>query len=268
MKNAFLFICFFICSSFFVHAQTKQRELKNVLSLQMPDDPGARAASVAWHPKSERYYAPKSGNADYLMAIFDTDGNLVSPANIKTQFDIRGFWYSRKLKTFCANGYNDQGWVSYILDKNGYPSGTIPLVETMAQPDPQSVGSYNNKKNLVYFLDGSNVIVYNAANQKQTGTIRLFINQTSKPSEDKEKNSRPENINNSVVLYTGIKNAEFGLLDFINREIQLYNKKTGLITKKFSLPFDAPVNETLCFSYCNKIFWLFDMKTKTWKGYK
>ncbi len=258
------------------HAQ-KKTGLYETLSLVMPTDPGARGASVAWHPKLKRYYAPKSGNTEYSMAIFDAKGKLVSPPGLETQFDIRGFWYSPVLKTFCANGYGDNGWVSYELDKKGIPVSTNKLVDEMTQPDEQSVGTFDEKNNLVYFLEGQNVIIYDAETQKKKGKIRLYINkkadanqQAGDQGSDGSNSDRvtPENINNSTVVYTGIPKAEFALLDFEEKEIQLYDKNTGYITQELSLPVNAPAQEMLCFSYCNKMYWLFDMKTKTWKAYK
>ena len=271
MKYLFLFS--FLLITITANAQQKTR-LKEVISLVMPDDAGARAASLAWHPVLKRYYAPKSGNADYVMAIFDAKGKLVSPPELKTNFDIRGFWYNPKLKTFCANGYNDNGWITYTLDKKGIPVGINPICDSMCQPYPQSVGSFDVTKDLVYFLDGQQIVIYSSAGQLQQTKIRLHINYKNEAEEeaaaydDDEANETPENINNSVVVYTGMPKAEFALLDFSNKTIQLYDKRSGFLTKKLSLPANAPVNEMLCFSYCNNIFWLFDMKTKTWKGYK
>jgi hypothetical protein len=272
MKKWTLLTLFCIVISSIANAQ--QKTLTEVISLEMPDDNGARASSIAWHPDLKRYYAPKSGNAEHLMAIFDAKGKPVFPENTKTLFDIRGFWYSPKLKTFCANGYNDNGWVSYILDKNGVPIGIKHLVETMNQPGEQSVGSFDMVNNLVFFLKGQNVVIYNAANQKKTGTIRLHINYKNEKEESDDINDAddedktPDNINSTVVVFTGIPKAEFALLDFTNKEIQLYDKNTGYISQKLSLPADAPADEMLCFSYCNNLYWLFDINTKTWKGYK
>ena len=274
MKKLILLAFIFTALSAPAFSQAKQKGLTEVMSLQMPEGAGARCASIAWHPVLKRYYAPKSGNADHFMARFDAKGKLVSPEGLKTMFDIRGFWYSPKLKTFCANGYNDNGWISYVLDSRGVPTDINHLVESMNQPDAQSVGSFDAKNNLVYFLKGQNVLTYNAATQKKTGSLRLHINYKSEKEESDDINDvdnedeTPENINNSVVIYTGIPKAEFGLLDFTNKEIQLYDKATGYISQKFSLPDDAPADEMLCFSYCNGIYWLFSIDTKTWKGYK
>ena len=181
MKKFILFIIFLF--SLMLHIKAQQKSLSEVISLQMPEGSGARAASIAWHPLLKKYYAPKSGNADHLMAIFDASGKLVSPENLKTLFDVRGFWYSPKLKTFCSNGYDTNGWVSYVLDKKGIPVSIKQLVDSMVQPDAQSVGSFDAVNNLIYFLNGQYVLIYDAATQKEVGSIRLHINYKSEKEE-------------------------------------------------------------------------------------
>lgn len=272
MKKLLLSVLLFTGLATLTIAQ--DRTLSYVMTLKMPEGPGARCASIAWHPTLKRYYAPKSGNAQHLMGIFDAKGNLVSPDGLKTMFDIRGFWYNPKMKTFCANGYNDNGWMSYELDNRGVPTDYKMISSGMKQPNEQSVGSYDEKNNQVYFLDGQFVVAYDAATQTEKSRRQLYINQKDKDDtwgddyDTYDETITPENINGSTVLYTGIPKKEFALLDFKNKEIQLYSKATGYITQKLILPSDAPADEILCFSYCNNMFWLFDIDSKVWKAYK
>jgi len=243
-----------------------------VMHLQMPEGSGARASAIAWHPVYKRYYAPKSGNASFAMAIFDEKGNLISPEGLTAKFDVRGFWYNPKLKTFGANGYNDNGWVTYKLDNNGYPVDVVHDVEWMNQPDEHSVGSYDAKNNVVYFLKGQFVVTYNAANYEEIKSTRLHINsknQTDATNSQDEYDEAvtPENINNTTVQYTGIPKMEFALLDYKDKKIQLYDAKTGYMTKVLSLPHSAPAQDMLCFTYSNNKYWLYDMQDKSWYAY-
>ncbi len=251
----------------------QRSNMEEVMILQMPTDPGARASSVAWHPTLKRYYAPKSGNAVYSMGIFDPEGNLISPEGLQTNFDIRGFWYNPKLKTFCANGYNDDGWVTYKLDKDGIPADITHDVEYMAQPDVHSVGSFDAKNNYVYFLKGQNVIAYNASKFDEAKKIRLYINSKNKDAAELmdilySEDETPENVNYTTVIYTGIPKAEFALLNVEDKTIDFYDMTTGYITRISKLPSDAPAETMLCFSYANNIFWLFDLGNKMWHGYR
>ena len=74
--------------------------------------------------------------------------------------------------------------------------------------------------------------------------------------------------NSTTVIYTGIPKAELGLLNIEEKRIELYDMKTGYVTKKFSLPDDVAVYETLNFSYANGIYWFFNKELRIWKGYK
>jgi hypothetical protein len=266
-----LFICLLVLVSLAASAQ--KSVLEETMILQMPTDPGARASSIAWHPTLKRYYAPKSGNASYSMGIFDSKGNLVSPEGLETRFDIRGFWYNPKLRTFCANGYNDNGWATYTLDNDGIPTGITHDVEYMNQPDVHSVGSFDARNNYVYFLKGQHVIAYNASKFDEAKDIRLYIN--AKDETDAklwavlyDEDQTPEDVNYTTVIYTGIPKAEFALLNVEDKTIDFYDMKTGYMTKMSQLPSDAPAESMLCFSYANDIFWLFDINNKMWHGYK
>lgn len=259
--------------SFAMPLLAQNKELKEVVRLQMPDDPGERASSIAWHPFYKKYYAPKSGNAGYTLAIFDAEGKNVSPQKLNTGFDIRGFWYNPALKTFSANGYNDNGWMTYVLDQKGIPVDIQHDVLFMNQPDAQSVGSYDAANNLTYFLKGQFVVAYNATTHKEVKRTRLFVNATDEEEAVDvdlffDVNETPENVNYTTVIYTGIPKAEFALLNVDERTIDFYDSKTGIITKQYDLPFGAPADRMLCFSYANEFFWLFDIKTKIWHGYK
>jgi hypothetical protein len=70
------------------------------------------------------------------------------------------------------------------------------------------------------------------------------------------------------LFYTGIPNAEFGLLNVMQRQVELYNEKTGLLTQKLKLPDDLPTWPAFNFGYANGTYWAFDQDTRTWTGYK
>ncbi|HYD22194.1 MAG TPA: hypothetical protein VEB40_12015 [Flavipsychrobacter sp.] len=249
----------------------RERELTKVLELQMPQGPGARGASVAFHPTLKRYYAAIGGNAAHAMAIFDQQGRKLSGNDQKALFDIRGFWWSPELKTFCANGYSDLGWVSYQLDSRGTPVAVNEIFGGMHQPGEHSSGAFNPKTNELYFLDGPDLLVYPiATGEEEKDVIHLHIG-ASKESESVEYEEEEDLVAdeyNTSVVYTSRPSAEFGLLNHYLKTIELYSKATGYITEKLLLPADAPTDEMMCFAYANGIYWLFDRTTRAWKGYK
>ena len=185
--------------------------------------------------------------------------------------DTRGLWYNPKLKKICGNGYADIGWFSHTLDLKGIPVTSEIYVAGMNQPGEQSIGVFHAKTNLVYFLYGQNIFVYNAdAMQEEDSTLRLYPGISKKEDIDEEDDGEflSEDYNSNVLIYTGISKAEFGLLNVMEKQVELYNKKTGLLTQKLRLPDDVETYTAFNFSYTNGTYWAFNMDTRIWTGYK
>jgi hypothetical protein len=99
--------------------------------------------------------------------------------------------------------------------------------------------------------------------------IQLYLGISDKADIiDEEQEDTKENYNSSAIIFTGLPNKEIGLLNVIDKKIELYDLKTGLMTKSLILPSDAPVETLMNFSYANGIYWLFDTNERIWHGYK
>jgi hypothetical protein len=249
----------------------KEKQLTKVLELQMPEGPGARGSSVAFHPTLKRYYATIGGNAAHAMGIFNQEGIRLSGDVLIAMFDVRGLWWSPELKTFCANGYSDQGWISYQLDSKGNPAAVKELFGGMHQPGEQSTAAFDPKKNELYFLNGPDLIIYPISTGEEEGEpvhlhIGAFVEGKESTYDEEEEMVADEY--NQTVIYTNRPKAEFGLLNHLLKTIELYDRETGYMTVKLLLPQDAPTDEMLCFAYANGVYWLFDRTTRAWKGYK
>jgi len=259
------------------------KTLKKSIELKMPgipspslvtgEDslPGKRGATVLWHPVQKKYYAAFAGNYTFPLAVFDAIGKRLSGEELTCMVDLRGLWYNPKLKKICGNGHYDIGWFSYTLDTKGIPVESEIYAAGMNQPDKQCIGVFNATTNMVYFLYGQNIYLYNAeAMQEEDSTIRLYAGISKKEDIDEDDDAEylSEDYNYNALIYTGISKAEFGLLNIIENQIELYNKKTGLLTQKLKLPVDATSEPSFNFSYTNGIYWLFDMENRNWVGYK
>ncbi|MBL7741780.1 MAG: hypothetical protein JNK14_21350 [Chitinophagaceae bacterium] len=249
------------------------KPLKKVMELIMPEGGGANGAAVAWHPVQQKYYAAMAGNATYTLGVFSAAGKLLSPEDQITFFDIRGLWYNPAKKTLQMNGYNENGWAEYKLVAKGFPDTVTTLYTGMLQPSEQSTGAFNPKENIVYFLnDDGKLDKYSMKDGIYLDVIELHPGKAklvnASQEEDHDEIDLLENYNKSTVIFTGTTGTEIGLLNHAENQIELYNIKTGLLTKKFSFPADAPVPQFLNFSYTNGIYWLFDKEARTWKGYK
>jgi len=271
-----IFFALFLFLPFLMNAQLV-KTLKKTIELTMPktaaDTPfcGTRGAAVVWNPIQKKYYAAFAGNAEYPLAVFDVNGKRLSDDEQTAMQDTRGLWYNPTLKKICGNGYSDIGWFSHTLDTKGMPLESEVSAAGMNQPGQQSIGVFNASSNNVYFLYGQNIYVYNAeAMQEEDSTVRLYPGVSKKEDNELEDDGETlgEDYNYNVLIYTGIPKAEFGLLNVVERQVELYNRKTGLMTQKLKLPVDLPTWPAFNFSYTNGTYWAFDQDTRIWTGYK
>ncbi len=253
---------------------TAPQALKKIMTLKMPktaDDamPGTRGASVAWHPEHKKYYAVFAGNQGYPLGVFDENGNRVSSDALAAFIDTRGLWYHPGKKLIMGNAYSDNGWFSYLLNSKGIPADVEEMLEGENQPDPQSVGAYNSTAKQVLFLKNSFVYSYDEEGDVQDSVaIHWSRTKTQGPADGETPHEENEDYNSSTVIYSGIKGSELGLLNVTNKQVELYDIKTGYLTKVLALPENAKTELFFNFAYANGIYWLFDMAKREWTGYK
>lgn len=257
-----------------LQAQTPTKPLKKVMELKMPktvddDMPGTRGANVVWHPVQKKYYASFAGNVGYPMAVFDATGKRLSDDELTTMADTRGLWYNAVTKMVSGNGYGEFGWFNYQLDSKGVPTDLEVTHEGKFQPDAQSVGTYNPLAKQVLFLFGSQVYMYNSdAELLDSVVIHWGRKKTQGADEYEDITEQPEDYNYTSLIYTGVKGQELGFLNVTNKNIELYDIKTGFLTKILSLPETATAEPSFNFAFANGTYWLFDMEMRTWVGYK
>lgn len=269
MKKLLLIALVCMGTSIALQAQTSPT-LKKTLELKMPktvddDMPGTRGAGVAWHPVQKKYYAVFAGNAEYPLALFDVKGKLLSEEDLTAMIDTRGIWYDPVSKTIAGNGYGEGGWFNYKINSTGVPSDYNIKIEGMNQPDAQSVGAYNPAVKQVLFLYGDQVLFYDNKGQVKDS---VEIHWGLKKGEDEDEIGSADDYNLTTVVYTGIKGQELGLLNTTLSQVELYDIKTGYLSKTFSLPDDAVTESMFNFAYTNGMYWLFNMEERTWTGYK
>ncbi|MFN9709987.1 MAG: hypothetical protein ACK55K_01090 [Bacteroidota bacterium] len=257
--------------SFHTKAQTK-RQLQIMMRLEMPNNKGENGGTVTLHQRNKNYYATIAGNKAYSLAVFNNLSELISPPDLAQLYDIRGLWYHPREQTFYANAFADTGWIKYTIDRDGTPYDAAVVYKGQRQPHSQSVGQYSIKENLVYFLKGCKVVAYDAntgipAPEKNKILKVGFTRKNPPPAEwEADTVKTPYGYNFTTVIYTGIGQAEFGLLNAGKREIELYSASDGLMTTRLMIPERIPVREKLNFSFCNNMYWLFDSQLRSWIG--
>ncbi len=266
-------ISFFIASLLFcfsLNAQITARPAKKVAVLSMPGDNGNNGATVVWHPLLKKYYASFAGNLEYPLAVFDATFKLVSPYDMTTMFDVRGMWYNTITKKLEANGYDQNGWISYKLNTKGIPVDIVQLQDGQMQPDKQSLGVFDAVKKKIVFLSDNRILYYSLTGKALDEMIelKLKINETEMMEDELvEDKEMAEVYNVSALCYTGILNAEFAILNYSTLQIEMYNRK-GVMTKALQLPDDTVVYDNFNFAYANGIWWLFDKEERKWFGFK
>jgi hypothetical protein len=246
------------------------KELKKFMELKIHGEGGANGASIAWHPGQKKYYVAMAGNASFPMNVFNEKGTRLSDDAQNTLFDVRGLWYNTSKKTLQANGYNTFGWAEYTLNAKGMPEDLNTFVRDMHQPNSQSVAAYNTKNNKVYFLNEEGSLeVYSCIDGTYEDLQELRLSVAKKDDDGSVHNDDVlENYNSTTVIYTGVPNAEFGVLNTIGKQIELYSQKDGYLGQTLRLPDDAPFQKLLNFTYANGVYWLFDKEERKWVGYK
>lgn len=256
---------------FTLTAQSQVKTLKAVKELKITGTKGSNGANVVWHPKRKLYYAAMAGNKEYPMEVYDAKGVSLSGNTQKTNFDVRGLWYNAKTQTLQTNGYDESGWGEYQLNEKGFPVSVKVLVSGRHQPDEQAVGFYDAKLNRMGFFswDEGKVMFYKAEDGTALSSVTLYLG--VKDKKDMATYSY-ENVSNNytmnTIVFTGKKGAEVGLLNMDKKQIELYSLSTGMVTKVFALPAEAPIPTSFNFSYTNGMFWLFDKSNRKWIGYK
>jgi hypothetical protein len=267
--NKLTVLAFTLLTVLFNTDAQKPTILKQVLTLPIVFQGGANGSGVAWHSVQKKYYAAQAGNEIFPMEVFDANGRLLSDDNLKTLADLRGFWYNPNTKTLQANCYDVAGWVEYKLNGKGIPVSKTNMDKDPGKPDAQSVGVYDPKKNVVYYFDYSTVGIeqHKMSDGVSDTTFALHLGAKTKSDIEADQEDKKTNYNENALIYTGITGSEIGLLNVLDKQIELYSLATGLMTKSLKLPDDAPVETSLNFSYCNGIYWLNDKKARIWHGY-
>jgi len=150
----------------------------------------------------------------------------------------------------------------------------VVLHKGMNQPSEQSVGVYNYKEKVLYFLNSEGKVeVYDAKTAEYISTIELkfmVIDREDNDNYDEDENINlfNEQYNSTSMVYTGISGAELGVLNHEKNRIELYSIRNGWMVRQLNLPYGAPVNEWMNFAFANGIYFLCEKTERIWYGYK
>lgn len=266
----FWFLPLIMVLSLFAQAQVSA-PLKKVFSLDPQSYEAGNGACVVWHPLLKKYYSARAGNKEYPLDIFDAKGKRLSEDGLQTRFDMRGMWFDPIKKRICMNGYYESGWASYKLDGSGLPSDVEWIAEGMNQPSENSFGCFDGMKSRVYFLAGTGIFAYyahNAMKVNESEILNLADGIGKAYGLELDMDEELPEFYNPVMIYTGLPNQEFGLLNHEQKTIDLFSAKSGLRTKVLKLPETAEPTSMFNFCYTNGTYFLYHKNVGIWVGYK
>lgn len=252
LLSVFLFIS--ILGSTNVFAQIISQPKASV-QLCFQGTSGTNGSAVAYDPSSNHYFAAIAGNSVFPLEVFDGSGKNLYQTECGT--DMRGLWWNSKTKQLEGNGYGSEGIIGLLLDGSGFPSlgNTTILGGAEHQPEANSCGVYDGKKYIWYYSAGS----FHMYSRKSGGAGKTI-------SVSGDVNL--ESLNNTSMIYTGIKGMELGLLDFESSKVLLFNKKNGSLAATIQLPNSAITHYSFRFAYANKHVFLYDVDQRCWTGYQ
>jgi hypothetical protein len=237
-------------------AQAPAEYLQEEFRYEMVQEDGNNGSAVAWNGQAKVYVAVIAGNESFPMEIFDAQGKAI--AQSQAGWDWRGLWYNPLAGGFEGNAAGEGGWATFTLDREYLFSTIRTLREGQYQPDFQSVGAFDVKKNQVVFLDYSvdGLAMYSHKNPKKVKQLRLDF-----------ATSDLGNINSTTVGYTDHANYEFVLLDYSLGKLVFFNR-SGDETASAMLPDGAPLPDMFAFSFTNDRAFLYDKEARVWHAYK
>lgn len=227
------------------------------VKLKIEQYEGTNGASVVYNPEKQLYYTVFAGNATYPLETFDKNGNNLFQKVAGA--DMRGMWWNPKTHGLEGNCYADGGIVSIGINEYGLAEGyegTI-LYGSYNQPSENAAGVFDPKAKEILYFDGGIIWGHSRKNGKLTKTLIVpFL-----PVDI-------ANINWSSMVFTGVPTMEYGLLDYVEKKIYLFDKKSWDNTGTVTLPVGTKVYDKFNFSYANGFVFLFDQDEREWTGYR
>lgn len=217
------------------------------LRLELQSEDGTNGCAVVWNPEKKLYYTVIAGNVDFPIDVFSETGKWLSTH--ESGVDNRGLWYNTKSGKLEARSYDGQVY-AYKLKENGKPNEPEQIKDEVGPADQNVATFYKGK---VYYYGDGIVTSINSKGKKSYNQLTMSVDDGG--------------YNNYSMGYTGVKNYEIVLHNYMNKRLEFYNLK-GQKTSTISLPDEIPEAESFRFSYANKRAWLYDVESRTWSGYK
>lgn len=213
---------------------------------------GTNACAVTYNPEKQLYYTAFAGNSSYPLEVFDGKGQnrYTGMAGV----DLRSLWYNPKKNSLQGLGYPKRGLFNIALGDEGLPGTPQISRDSIAAIPSQSTAAWDGKAGILFF-DGQWLYRFTAGLKQK------------KKFEPQAIPGDMANLNNTTVVYTGVKGYELGFYDSFEGKVYFTDLK-GSYSGTSLLPASAPRAESFRFSFANGLVWLFNGNERTWFAYR
>mgnify|MGYP001043874821 CR=1 FL=1 len=229
---------------------------KASLKLKFKSSRGYNASSVAYNPEKKLYYSVIAGSYRYPLETFDAQGKAVYQE--KAGMSTRGMWWNSATKQLERNV--KKGIAASKLTEKGYASSEglkVILKGDLHQPNGNSCGVYDAETDEILYYSYEKIYRYSRKDAQLISSYYLIGLPTN-----------GDNLNANSLIYTGKAGMEIGLLDYKNKKVHLFDKKTRKFANTIDLPESAVTSKEFRFGYANNYVWLYDNSERSWVGYK
>lgn len=236
--------------------QIATKKLQHCATLKIPHSVKGDGGAVVWNPGSKLYYCSFSGSSGSPLFMFDSAGN-VSIHSAEIGLDCRALWYNARKKCLEGSASELEEYFRMELDSKGLPVQVKDIFTGNYHLFEMGMGSWVEEKNEVWYY--SNRFVHRYRVRKDSDPVLFEL----------ELDDHYYDINSNALVYTGIRNAEVGLYDYVKNRILLFSRRSGKLKRILNIKHaNSPRPNSAGFSFCNGIFWLYENSEHTWYGYK
>ncbi|WP_299459906.1 hypothetical protein [uncultured Microscilla sp.] len=229
---------------------------KASLKLTFKGSRGSNASSVVYHPDKQMYYSVIAGSYRYPLETFDSQGKSIYQA--RAGMSTRGMWWNPQTKQLERNV--KKGIAATQLSQDGYATSDdlkVILKADLHQPNGNSCGVYDPDADEILYYSYEKIYRYSRKDAQLISSYYLI----GLPTDG-------DNLNANSMIYTSKPGMEIGLLDYKNKKVHLFDKKTHKFANTIDLPENTVTSKEYRFGYANDYVWLFDIGERSWVGYK
>ena len=251
---SFVLIGILFCNQLFAQDEAVYFSVTPDIEIQEELPTNYAHRSIAWNVQNFKYYTTAVDSGFTFIETFDALGE--SKGIQQFEFPTKGIWYNTTLDFLETYNSSDNSCYSFFIDDNGeFENNDTSLeLESLQENGTSVFTTYNYKKDLlVYFEPIAGIVV---EIEPISGDILHYISLTL-PVKKKSLALRQ-------LLYTGITNAPYALVNTIDRLVYFFDTK-GIVV--YTLIWPKIESNPSYFGFTNGAFWMYCVEDSSWKGY-